>query len=309
MPLTGKPLIVITGATGTGKTHLGIQLAQQLNGEIISADSRQVYRYMDIGTAKATTAEQAAATHHLIDIVDPDENLSLAEYQTFAYEKIDALHEMNKVPFLVGGTGQYITAVVDGWSIPRVPPNNALREELEAYAKAHGATALHKRLVKLDPDYAARTHPNNVRRVVRALEVCLETGSTMTLLQQHKPPPYHIYSIGLTMEREALYERVDKRIDLMLENGFIDEVQSLLNQGYAATLPAMSAVGYREISAYLQDEMTLEEAIYKTKTSTHAFIRRQDVWFRGHNQDIVWHNSPEIVLHNLLDDIAAHVQE
>ncbi|MGB1285697.1 MAG: tRNA (adenosine(37)-N6)-dimethylallyltransferase MiaA [Aggregatilineales bacterium] len=307
--MTGKPLIVITGATATGKTRLGIQLAQHFSGEIISADSRQVYRYMDIGTAKATPDEQAAALHHLIDIVEPDEQLSLAQYQDMAYAKIDALHESNKLPLFVGGTGQYITAVIDGWSIPRIPPNIPLRAELEAYAKEYSADALHDRLVKRDPEYAARTHPNNVRRVVRALEVCIESGSTMTLLQQHKAPPYRIYSIGLTMEREALYERVDSRIDDMVERGFIDEVQSLLAQGYPATLPAMSAVGYREISAYLKDEMTLEDAIYKTKTSTHAFIRRQDVWFRGHNQDIVWHNSPELDMDKLLRELTIHLQD
>jgi tRNA dimethylallyltransferase len=208
MHLAGEqPLAVILGPTATGKTRLGIAIAQALNGEIVGADSRQIYRHMDIGTAKPSPTEQKAATHHLIDVVNPNETLSLAQYQRMAYETIHVIHQRGQLPILVGGTGQYISAVIEGWSIPEVPPNDALRAELEAYAQQHGANALHQRLKQHDPEAAASIHPNNIRRVVRALEVCIETNTPITELQRKKPPPYRILQIGLQMEREALYER------------------------------------------------------------------------------------------------------
>lgn len=289
-----RPLIVIAGATATGKTRLGIQLAQALNSEIISADSRQIYRYMDIGTAKATTEEQSQVTHHLIDVVNPDETLTLAQYQDQAYGTIDSLHRQGKIPLLVGGTGQYITAIVEGWSIPRIPPNRELREELEEFARINGAEALHKRLTEHDPAYAARTHPNNIRRVVRALEVCLESGESMTELQRSQPPPYRMHIIGLMMPRDDLYRRADERVNRMIEKGFLEEVKDLLTMGYSRDLPAMSGVGYRELTAHLLDDLPLAEAIQQTKFRTHDFIRRQDVWFRGHDPGIIWHNSIDI---------------
>jgi tRNA dimethylallyltransferase len=206
MRLAGEtlPLIVILGPTAVGKTDLAIEIAQAIQGEIISADSRQIYRYMDIGTAKPTTQQQKAAPHHLLDVVDPDENLALAQYQKMAYQTIADTHQRGHTPMLVGGTGQYITAVVEGWTIPEVPPNEELRAELETYASEQGAAALHERLRQLDPAAADNIDYRNIRRVVRALEVGIESGQPISELQRKRPPPYRTLTYGLTLEREPL---------------------------------------------------------------------------------------------------------
>lgn len=299
--LTGKPLIVVLGPTAVGKTGTAIALAQALNGEIIGADSRQVYRYMDIGTAKPTTDQQAQVTHHLIDIINPDDNLTLARYQRMAYSTIAAVHARGKIPLLVGGTGQYITAVTEGWSIPEVPPNDTLRAELEAEAERDGKDALHDRLKALDPEAAAKIHPNNVRRVIRALEVTLESGIPISELQRKKPPPYSILELGLTLERQYLYERADNRVDQMIERGFVAEVERLLMMGYDRRLPSMSGLGYREIAAHLLDGIDLAQAIEDTKHATHDFIRRQYTWFRGHDNGILWHNIDQVTSKALIE--------
>lgn len=296
MPLTGNlpPLIVILGPTAVGKTGLSIELAQRLNGEIIGADSRQIYKYMDIGTAKPTSEEQAKIPHHLIDMIDPDYNLTVAEYQDMAYQKINDLHQAGKLPFLVGGTGQYISAVVEGWSIPRVPPHPEIRAELEAYVESHDAQALHTRLQAVDPISAEKIHPNNIRRVVRALEVFQVTGEPISKLQAKTPPPYRMLTFGLQLDRDILYPRADNRVDMMVEGGFVEEVQGILDMGYDRTLPSMTGLGYLAIVEHLLDNAPLDEAIIKTKFSTHEFIRRQDVWFRGHDNGILWHNVEEL---------------
>jgi len=284
-------LVVILGPTAVGKTRLSLAVARALDGEIVNADSRQVYRYMDIGTAKPSAAEQEAARHHLLDVVTPDETLSLAQYQRRAYAAIEAIQARGRLPLLVGGTGQYITAVVEGWSIPEVPPNDGLRAELEAYADEHGPDALHARLAQHDPAAASKIHPNNIRRVVRALEVCMETGTPITVLQRKQPPPYAIRQVGLTMDRDALYHRADARVDAMLAAGLLDEVRWLLGQGYGAGLPAMSGIGYAQLAAHLLDRLPLAQAVENTKLITHDFIRRQLTWFRGHGDGVIWHNS------------------
>jgi len=296
MLLTGKlpPLIIILGPTAVGKTKLSIELAQRLNGEIIGADSRQIYRYMDIGTAKPSPEEQAQVPHHLVDIIEPDYNLTVAEYQDLAYKTINSLHRQNKLPFLVGGTGQYLSAVAEGWSIPRVPPNPEIRAELEAFVVEHDAKALHEQLQLVDAISAEKIHPNNVRRVIRALEVYKVTGEPISKLQVKKPPSYRILTYGLKLDRDILYPRADKRVDNMIEQGFIEEVQTLLDSGYNRSLPSMTGLGYLEIAEHLLDNAPLDEAIQKTKFSTHNFIRRQDVWFRGHDNGILWHNVEDV---------------
>lgn len=307
MPLTGDnlpPLLIIVGATAVGKTGLGIEIAEALNGEIIGADSRQIYKYMDIGTAKPTLAQQGQVKHHLVDVVTPDEMLTLAAYQRQAYARIDDIHEQGKLPILVGGTGQYITAVEEGWSIPEVPPNYALRDELEQEAEAIGTEAFHAKLVAIDSEAAEKIHPNNIRRVVRALEVYFETGTPISELQRKKAPPYDIRVVGLQMEREALYERADLRVDMMMEAGFLDEVQELLADGYHPTLPAMTALGYREMSQHLAGNLSLEDAIAQTKHSTHDFIRRQEIWFRGHDHGILWHNVKSMNIQDIIADVS-----
>lgn len=284
------PLIIILGPTGVGKTALAIDLARILGGEIIGADSRQIYRYMDIGTAKPTAAQQALVPHHLLDMVKPDCNLSLAEYQDAAKRAIGDVHQRGVIPLLVGGSGQYITAVEEGWSIPRVPPDPGLRAELERFAADNSRDALHQRLQAVDPIAAERIHPNNTRRVIRALEVQMLTGQAISALQVKRPPPWRIYRLGLQLPRASLYPRVDARVDAMIDAGLLDEVARLLEMGYDRALPSMSGLGYREIAAHLLDGSPLDEAIERTKFSTHEFIRRQDVWFRGHDNGILWHN-------------------
>ncbi len=288
------PLIIILGATGVGKTSMAIELARRLAGEIVSADSRQIYQFMDIGTAKPTVKQRALVPHHLIDIAAPDYNLSLAEYQDAAYRAIDALHQRGKIPLLVGGTGQYISAVEEGWSIPRVPPDRELRAELERFAGETSRAALHERLRAVDPIAAERIHPNNMRRVIRALEVQLLTGLPISTLQAKRAPPYRIFRLGLQLPRSVLYPRVDARVDAMIEAGLVAEVAHLLDMGYSRRLPSMSGLGYLEIAAHLLDGSPLEEAIERSKYSTHEFIRQQDVWFRGHDNGILWHNVDEL---------------
>lgn len=288
--MAGKPLLIILGPTAVGKTGLAIEIAKRMHGEIISADSRQIYRKMDIGTAKPTAEQQASVPHHLIDVVNPDENLSLADYQKLARSAIDAVHSKGLVPMLVGGTGQYITALVEGWSIPQVAPDEALRAELEIFAEQEGAAALHNRLALIDAKAAANIDYRNVRRVIRALEVCLVAGEPISELQRKQPPDYAMKHIGLTMERESLYQQADRRVDLMMEEGFLQEVKQLLDTGYNRKLPSMSGLGYAELTAHLLDNLPLAEAVIRTKHNTHDFIRRQYTWFRGHDPGILWHN-------------------
>ncbi|MCB9451547.1 MAG: tRNA (adenosine(37)-N6)-dimethylallyltransferase MiaA [Anaerolineaceae bacterium] len=297
------PLIVILGPTAVGKTRLALDLARRFEGEIINADSRQVYRYMDIGTAKPTPEQLTQAVHHLLDIVDPDDHLALAQYQRMAYAVINDIHRRGKLPLLVGGTGQYITAVTEGWRIPEVPPNEGLRRELEVFAAEHGSLALHERLTNLDPEAASRIHHHNVRRVVRALEVCLETGQPISELQRKTPPPYRLLQYGLTMERKRLYEQADSRFDDMMAVGFLDEVRELLDRGYSPSLPSMSGIGYAQLAGHLVKGVPLDEAITAAKHLTHDFIRRQYTWFRGHDSGILWHNREEMDL----SDISAAV--
>jgi tRNA dimethylallyltransferase len=308
MRLAGN-LLVILGPTAVGKTGLAIELAQALDGEIISADSRQIYRYMDIGTAKPSPAQRQAVPHHLLDVVNPDENLALAHYQKMAYEAIGAVHQRGRLPLLVGGTGQYITAVVEGWTIPEVPPNDTLRAELEAFAAEHGSQTLHDRLAALDGTAAASIDHRNVRRVVRALEVCLETGQPISELQRKQPPPYRIRTVGLTLERETLYRIADLRVDQMMADGFLDEVQRLLQMGYSPKLPSMSGLGYAQLSGHLDGTISLEQAVEDTKHATHDFIRRQYTWFRGHDNSILWHNRETLDIAAFTDEVAGWAQE
>lgn len=303
-----NPLIVLTGPTSIGKTGLAVEMALALGAEIIGADSRQVYKHMDIGTAKPTTSDRERVPHHLIDFLDPADQLTLARYQQMVYNLVDQLHMQGKVPMLVGGTGQYVTAVVEGWSIPEVPPNVALRKELETYAEEYGKQALYDRLQKIDPNAAVKIHPNNVRRVVRSLEVCIETGERISVLQQKKPPPYRILELGLRMERQYIHERADRRVDQMIQRGFLAEVQQLLAMGYDRNLPSMSGLGYVELVRHILDDLPLEQAVHDTKIATHQYIRRQLTWFRGHDNGIVWHNVEEMDPNSIIDDCRRWLQ-
>ena len=277
-------LLVIVGPTAVGKTALSLNLAQEFNGEIVSADSRLFYKGMDIGTAKPTETERTAVPHHLVDICDPDDTLTLGQYQRLAYETINDIISRGRLPVLVGGTGQYVMAVVEGWGIPEVAPHPALRRQLELLDPAE----LARWLQLLDPLAAKRIDPRNIRRVVRALEVILVSGRPITELQQKSPPPYNIHMIGLNRPRASLYDRIDRRVDRMLANGLVEEVSRLNEIGYNAQLPAMSGLGYRQILAYLRGEMSLEEAADRVKFETHRFARQQATWFRQDDPRIHW---------------------
>jgi tRNA dimethylallyltransferase len=282
------PLIVVVGPTAVGKTATAICLCQDFSGEIVSADSRQIYRGMDIGTAKPTPTQLAAIAHHLIDVVDPDQTLGLADYQHMAYAAIADVLSRNRVPFLVGGTGQWVQAVVEGWTVPRVPPDHQLRAELQAEANRHGPERLHARLSSVDPAAAARLDCRNVRRVIRALEVYLNTGTPISQQQQVHPPPYRILQIGLTMPREMLYTRVDARVDRMMAVGLLAEVQGLIDRGYGLNLPAMSGLGYRQIGQHLGGHITLDQAVSLIKKETRRFVRQQSNWFQPTDPTIHW---------------------
>lgn len=282
------PLILIVGPTAVGKTEVSIQLASRLNGEIISADSRLFYRGMDIGTAKPSLVERRGVPHHLIDVADPREVWSLALFQAQARQIIAQVHERGRLPFLVGGSGQYIRAVTQGWQPPSVQPDVRLRQVLERWAREIGASGLHARLALLDAEAAAKIDPHNLRRTVRALEVILSSGRRFSDQRRISAPSYDLLQLGLTRPRAELYTRIDQRIEKMLQEGLVDEVRGLLAQGVPPDAPAFSAIGYRQTLAYLQGQLTLDEAVAQIKRATRVFVRRQANWFKIEETQIRW---------------------
>ena len=288
-------LVAIIGPTATGKSRLAVQLAEHHDIEIVGADSRQIYRHMDIGTAKPTQEEQSGVAHHIIDIINPDEAFSLAQYQQLAYRTIDEILSRNKLPLLVGGTGQYVWSVLEGWKIPRVPPDPDYRRYLEEKAGEDGAEALYQQLNGIDPEAAARIDARNVRRIIRALEVYHSTGIPISRLQQKKSPPYKVLIVGLTADRDHLYQRTDARIDMMIENGLVSETEKLANMGYEYKLPAMSGIGYRQVGMYLRGELDLDDAVRQIQTVTHRLVRQQYAWFRLNDERIHWFDVEEDV--------------
>lgn len=283
MPVIGNvvapALIVIAGPTAVGKTAAAIAVARHFGGEIVSADSRQIYRGMDIGTAKPTPEEQAAAPHHLLDIRDPDQDFSLADYAAAARATIAAIQARGRVPILAGGTPLYVNAIVEGWQIPRVPPDLALRAALEAEAARDGLAPLEARLTAIDPVAAARA-AGNLRRVVRALEIYELTGIPMSTLEGKEPPDYPILRTVLTLARPLLHARADARVEKMLAAGLVAEVRALLDQGYDPALPSMSGIGYAEIVAHLRGDADLPGAAAQICIDTHHYIRHQETWLR-----------------------------
>ncbi len=281
-------LIAIIGATATGKTAVSLDLARRLDGEIINADSRQVYRGMDIGTAKPTREDQAAAPHHLIDIVNPDETLTLATYVDRANTALHDIWGRSKQPILVGGTGQYIWAMLEGWRIPRVPPDRELRVRLESLAAYEGPEAVVALLGQIDPASAERIDPRNVRRLIRAIEVTKNTGRPFSEWQQKEAPSFDVTIVGLCLERPALHQRIEKRVDAMLDAGLVGEVRELNAGGYGCDLSAMSGIGYRQICEYLSGQRDLEEARERIKTETNRLARMQHTWFKDDDERIRW---------------------
>ena len=281
-------MLFIVGPTAVGKNLLALGLALSFDGEIVNADSRQIYRFMEIGTAKPSVTDQALVPHHLIDILEPDARFSLALFLELAHQAIQDIQARGKLPIVVGGTGQYIRAILEGWQVPRVPPDGQLRQELEEEAKRDGAESLHRRLHQLDPEAASKIDPRNLRRVIRALEVFQVTGKPPSTVRHKHPTPYSPLIVGLTMSRQALYRRIDQRVEEMLETGLVEEVRGLLKLGYSPESPGLSTMGYKEITRHLRGELILEEASQRIKYETHRFARHQYAWFRLPDPRINW---------------------
>ncbi len=282
-----------------GKSNLGIQIAQHFNGEIINADSRQVYRYMDIGTAKLGLEEREKVPHYLIDIISPNESYSVAQYQEDANAMIQTIWSRGKIPVLVGGSGQYIWAVIDNWEIPHIKPDPGFRESLYSRAMSEGYNAVYTELSRIDPVAALKIQPTNIRRVIRALEIYHQTGTKPSELQKKGITNYPVLLIGLTAERDILYKMIDSRADEMIQKGLVDEVKQLLGNGYGSELPSMSGIGYSQIARYLDKRLKLEDAIQEIKYSTHRYARSQYNWFRLNNPRIKWYN----VIDDIQDEI------
>ena len=285
-----KCLVAVIGPTAVGKSQFALRLAQDFDGEIVNADSRQVYRYMDIGTAKPSHTELSLVRHHLIDIINPDEPFSLAIYQKLAHNTIENIQQQHKLPLLIGGSGLYIWSVIEGWKIPPVAPDAELRHSLEIRAKEEGSYALYQELQKIDPVAANKIMPTNLRRIIRALEICQVTGQPISQLWQKQPPPYPVLIIGLTMHRDNLYRTIDYRVDEMIKQGLIEEVKDLMAKGYSLDLPSMSGIGYKQIGKFLQGKLDLTTAIQQMKNETHRFARHQYAWFHLNDARIHWLN-------------------
>ena len=273
------PLVVLFGATATGKSALAIRLGHIFPVEIVNADSRNFYHGMDIGTAKPDPGERARIPHHLVDILDPDEPMSLAHFQQLVMDAIAGIHERGRVPLLVGGTPQYVNAVVEGWSIPQVAPDPVFRQELEREAEHSGVALLLERLRTVDPAAAAKTGPN-LRRIVRALEVFEATGVPISRLQSRREVPFNPFEVELWLPRDVLYARIDKRVDDQVAAGLVDEVRALLASGYAPDLPAFSSIGYRQLVPTIEGRVELGAAIERIKMDTHRLVRHQQTWAR-----------------------------
>lgn len=291
-----QPLVILTGPTAVGKTKLSIALAKALNGEIISADSMQVYKRMTIGTAKILPEEMQGVPHHLIDILEPSEEFNVVLFAKLAKEAMNRCYENGKIPILVGGTGFYIQAVLYDIDFTENDDDKSYREELERIAAEEGADVLHKRLQEVDAKAAKEIHPNNVKRVIRALEFFEKSGgqkiSDHNEEQKQKESPYNFAYFVLNDDRSLVYERIDKRVDLMLDQGLVDEVKALLAEGVSPATVSMQGLGYKEIVAYLNGECTLEEAVYVLKRDTRHFAKRQITWFKRED-DVIWLNRPE----------------
>ena len=287
-----RPLIVLTGPTAVGKTELSIRLAKALNGEIISADSIQVYRHMDIGSAKVTKEEMDGVNHYLIDVLEPTDEFNIYVFKQLAIEAMEEIYAKGKIPIIAGGTGFYIQSVLYDIQFSKEEGDKTYRHQLEEKAASEGVSAIHKMLEKVDPKSAAEIHENNLKRVIRALEYYHETGKLISEHneeQRNKTSPYDFRYYVLNMDREKLYERINLRVDIMLENGLIDEVQKLKDMGYDSELVSMQGIGYKEIREYIDGKCSYEQAVEILKKNTRNFAKRQLTWFRR-EADVQWLN-------------------
>ncbi len=304
------PIIILTGPTAVGKTNLSINLAKKLNAEIISADSMQIYKYMDIGSAKVTNEEMQGIKHYLVDEVTPDYSFSVSEFQERAYNYIDDINNKGKKVLVTGGTGLYLNSLIYDMDFAKSDANNEIREKLRLELEEHGIDYMHNKLRELDNDAAERIHKNNTKRVIRAIEVCLsgekmnDFSNDLRFNEKYKP-----IIIVLNREREHLYERINKRVDIMMESGLIDEVKTLLNMGYTKDMISMQGIGYKEIIKYLDGEYTLEEAIEIIKRDSRRYAKRQLTWFRRYS-DAKWFNLDEYDDSQVIeDDIIMHIEK
>ena len=306
-----KPMIILTGPTAVGKTDLSIQLAKAMNGEIISADSMQVYRHMDIGSAKVTPEEMDGVPHHLIDVLEPEEEFNVVVFQKLTKEALTGIYERGHIPIIVGGTGFYIQALLYDIDFTENDGDTAIRRELEKLAQTQGAGCLHQMLQEIDPESAAAIHQNNVKRVIRAIEFYRQTGKKISLhneQEREKQSPYQFLYYVLDTDRKTLYERIDRRVDLMMEHGLVDEVKHLADMGCTRDMVSMQGLGYKEILDYLSGEISLEEAVYILKRDTRHFAKRQITWFKR-ERDVRWleleqfQNDRKKVLEHILDEI------
>ncbi len=306
-----KPMIILTGPTAVGKTDLSIQLAKAINGEIISADSMQVYRHMDIGSAKVTPEEMDGVCHHLIDVLEPEEEFNVVVFQKLAKEALTGIYERGHIPIIVGGTGFYIQALLYDIDFTENDGDTAIRRELEKLAQTQGAGCLHQMLQEIDPESAVAIHQNNVKRVIRAIEFYRQTGKKISLhneQEREKQSPYQFLYYVLDTDRKTLYERIDRRVDLMMEHGLVDEVKHLADMGCTRDMVSMQGLGYKEILDYLSGEIPLEEAVYILKRDTRHFAKRQITWFKR-ERDVRWleleqfQNDRKKVLEHILDEI------
>lgn len=288
-------LVILLGPTAVGKTSSSIELAKELKGEIISCDSMQIYKHMDIGSAKVREEEKQGIPHHLVDMVEIDEEFSVADYKKNAEDHIREINLKGKVPIVTGGTGLYINSLVYDLNFTEVAANELLREELEDFAEIEGNKALHNKLKEIDPESSNRIHPNDVKRVIRAIEIYKETGRTMTEYNKNFRSPvsrYNLAMVGLNMDRQVLYERINKRVDLMIEEGLLEEVKSILDMGYDRDLVALQGIGYKELIMGLLGEISMEESIDLIKQKSRNYAKRQLTWFRRDDR-IKWFNKDE----------------
>lgn len=299
-------LLVLTGPTAIGKTDISLDVARKINGEIISADSMQVYKYMDIGTSKIRSCEMDNIPHHMLDIVSPDEDFTVSNYKNRVTDHIKKINEDGKVPILVGGTGLYINSIVYHLKFTKVKSNEKLREEYNKLVNKHGSRYLHDKLYEVDPISAKRIHENDIQRIVRALEIFHETGKPMSSHNKNfreKNNQYNLSMFALNMDRKKLYSRINKRVNMMLDTGLIEEVQGLMDRGYNRKLVSMQGIGYKEIISYLEGEVGIDEAINTLKRNTRRYAKRQLTWFRRDSR-INWINIDEF---NNRDEIVDYI--
>ncbi|WP_077621890.1 tRNA (adenosine(37)-N6)-dimethylallyltransferase MiaA [Sediminibacillus massiliensis] len=308
-----QQVVAVVGPTAVGKTKLSVEIAKRFNGEVISGDSMQVYKGMDIGTAKVTETEKQGVPHYMIDIKEPDQHFSVAEFQLLVAGYIQKIGDKNKLPIIAGGTGLYIQAALFGYNFTEQKRDEQYQKALEEEINANGIEPVYERLKRADPEQAAKIHPNNMRRVIRALEVYETTGMTMTEYQnnQQTESDYDPYLIGLDMDRETLYKRINERVDTMMEQGLLEEVENLYQKGLKHA-QAMKAIGYKEFLPFLEGEASLEDSIELLKRNSRRYAKRQLTWFKN-KMDVEWYSispdNPDEKFEVILNDLAGKIEK